>query len=164
MPGLQHALGRMLSGMVLVDSGWRTAMELALDQPDLVLLTRRGDRLGGDGPWRIGDDAATVTQAAFEEAVAHAGVADAARSDAATRVERARAALDAARARATELLALEHRRTMISERLAVVDARLAARDRDEQAQAERQRAGLMAREFRVRRAQRATRRLFDPCR
>ena len=69
--------------MVLVDSGWRTAMELALDQPDLVLVTRRGDRLGGDGPWRIGDDAATVTQAAFEEAVAHAGVADAARSDAA---------------------------------------------------------------------------------
>ena len=57
----------------------------------------------------------------------------------------ARAALDGARARATELLALEHRRTMISERLAVVDARLAARDRDEQEQAERQRASLVAR-------------------
>ncbi len=145
VPGLQHALGRMLAGMVLVDSGWRTAMELALDQPDLVLLTRRGDRLGGNGPWRIGDDAATVTQAAFEEAIAHAGVAETARSEAAARVERARAALDIARARATELLALEHRRTMISERLAVVEARLAARDRDEQVQAERQRAGLIAR-------------------
>ena len=68
----------MLAGMVLVDSGWRTAMELALDQPDLVLLTRQGDRLGGVAPWRIGDDAATVTQAAFEEAVAHAGEAEAA--------------------------------------------------------------------------------------
>ena len=34
---------------------------------------------------------------------------------------------------------------MVSERLAVVEARLAARDRDEQVQAERQRAGLMAR-------------------
>ena len=82
MPGLQHALGRMLAGMVLVDSGWRTAMELALDQPDLVLLTRGGDRLGGDGPWRIGDDAATVTQAAFEEAVAQVGVVEAERADA----------------------------------------------------------------------------------
>src|SRR5436305_300598 len=63
VPGLQHALGRMLAGMVLVDSGWRTAMELALDQPDLVLLTSRGDRFGGGEPWRIGGDAATVTQA-----------------------------------------------------------------------------------------------------
>ena len=102
VPGLQQALGRMLAGMVLVDSGWRTAMELALDQPDLVLVTRRGDRLGGDGLWRIGDDAATVTRAAFEEAIALASVADTARSDAAVQVERARAALDTARARATE--------------------------------------------------------------
>jgi chromosome segregation protein len=145
VPGLQNALGRMLAGMVLVDAGWRTAMELALDRPDLVLITRRGDRLGGDGPWRIGDDAATVTQAAFEEAVAQVSVAEAERSEAATRVEHARAALDGARARATELLALEHRRTMISERLAVVEARLAARDRDEQEQAEAQRANLVAR-------------------
>ena len=69
--------------MVLVDSGWRTAMELALDQPDLVVVTSVGDRFGGGGPWRIGDDAATVTQAAFEEAIAHAGDAEAARLEAA---------------------------------------------------------------------------------
>ena len=29
VPGLQHVLSRMLEGMVLVDAGWRTAMELA---------------------------------------------------------------------------------------------------------------------------------------
>jgi chromosome segregation protein len=145
VPGLQHALGRMFAGMVLVDSGWRTAMELALDQPDLVLLTSGGDRFGGGEPWRIGGDAATVTQAAFEEAIARAGDAENARMEAAVRVERARAALDAARARATDLLALEHRRTMVSERLAVVDERLAARDQHAQERAERERAAMLAR-------------------
>ena len=144
-PGLQRALGRMLAGMVLVDSGWRTAMELALDQPDLVLVTPRGDRFGGGGPWRIGGDATMVTRAAFEEAIARAGEAETARADAAVGVERARAELDATRARATELAALEHRRTMVSERLATVSSRLAARDRDAQTQAEQQRRSFLAR-------------------
>ena len=112
--------------MVLVDAGWRTAMELALAQPDLVMLTRDGDRLGGDAPWRIGGAAATVTQAAFEEAVAQVGVVEAERADAATLVERGHALSSTPHvARATESLALEHRRTMISERLAglLVDVR-----------------------------------------
>jgi chromosome segregation protein len=146
VPGLQPLLGRMLAGMVLVDAGWRTALELALAQPDLVFLTPGGDRLGGGAPWQIGSAAAaTVTQAAFEEAIAHAADAEAARADAASGVERARALLDTARASATELLALEHRRAMVEERLATVEARLAARDRDEQEHAERQRASSVAR-------------------
>jgi chromosome segregation protein len=145
VPGLQHALGRMLAGMVLVDGGWRTAMELALAQPDLVVLTPAGDRFGGTGPWSVGGNAATVTQSAFEEALARASEAETARADAAVLVERSRAGLDTARAHATELLALEHRRTMVQERLATVEARLAARDRDEQAQAERARDTLLRR-------------------
>jgi chromosome segregation protein len=145
VPGLHHALGRLLAGTVLVDGGWRTAMELALAHPDLVVLTRHGDRLGGGGPWRIGGEAATVTHGAFEEAVARAADAEGTRSDAATRVERARAALDTARAAATDRLTLEHRRTMVQERLDAVDRRLAARDRDEQVHAERQRAALVRR-------------------
>ncbi|HXY91856.1 MAG TPA: AAA family ATPase, partial [Acidimicrobiia bacterium] len=145
VPGLHSLLGRMLARMVLVDSGWRTALELALAHPELVVLTSSGDRLGGGGPWRIGGDAATVTQGAFEEAVAHTVDAEAARTRAAERVEGARASLDRARATATDLLALEHRRTMVEERLQAVVARLAARDRDEQARAEQVRASFLAR-------------------
>ncbi len=145
VPGLQRALGRMLARTVLVDSGWRTALELALAHPELVVLTRSGDRLGGGGPWRIGADTATVTQGAFEEAVARAVEAEASRAQAAAEVERARAVLDRARASAADILALEHRRAMVEERLSTVEERLAARDRDEQAEAERHRATLVAR-------------------
>jgi len=130
---------------VLVDGGWRTAMEVALAHPDLVVLTRKGDRLGGGRPWHLGGEATAVTHGAFEEAVARAAEAEGARSDAAARVERARAALDTARAAATDRLTLEHRRAMVQERLDAVDRRLAARDRDEQAQAERERAALVQR-------------------
>src|SRR5439155_19351480 len=145
VPGMQHALGRMLSGMVVVDSGWRAAMEVSLAHPDLVVLTPSGDRFGGGLPWRIGGAASTVTHAAFEEAVGRAAEAEANRSDRAAGVGQARAALDTARAAAADLLALEHRRTMVHERLVAVEARLAARDRDEHAQAERQRARLLGR-------------------
>jgi chromosome segregation protein len=145
VPGLSAVLGRLLGGMVLVDTGWRTALELALAQPDLVFVTRHGDRLGGPA-WHVAsDETTTVTQAALEEAVARAVEAETARADAVARVEAARSALDAARSAATEVLALEHRRTMVDERLTAVSARLAARDRHEQEHAERQRASLVAR-------------------
>jgi chromosome segregation protein len=145
VPGLSAVLGRLLGGMVLVDTGWRTALELALAQPDLVFVTRHGDRLGG-AAWHVAsDESTTVTQAALEEAIARATEAETERADAAARVEEARAKLDTTRARATEVLALEHRRTMVDERLTAVSARLAARDRHEQEHAERQRADLVAR-------------------
>jgi chromosome segregation protein len=145
VPGLSAVLGRLLGGMVLVDTGWRTALELALAQPDLVFVTRYGDRLGG-AAWHVAsDETTTVTQAALEEAVARTTEAETDRADAAARVEEARAKLDTTRAAATDVLALEHRRTMVDERLTAVTARLAARDRHEQEHAERQRADLVAR-------------------
>ncbi len=146
LPGLQHVLTRLLAGMVLVDAGWRTAMELALAEPDLVVLTREGDRLGGHAPWRIGavGDAA-VTQAAFEEAIARAGDAAAAREAAERDVQHARAALDAVRSRTTEHVAAEHRRTMLRDRLDAIESRLAQRDGAAQARAEAQRRALHAR-------------------
>ena len=99
VPGLEQALGHLLSGVVLVDAGWRTALEHALAHPDLVVLTPGGDRLGGRAPWRISaGNAAAVTQAAFEEAVARTASAEIARAEAARAVEEARAALEAARA------------------------------------------------------------------
>ncbi|MET0627726.1 MAG: AAA family ATPase [Acidimicrobiia bacterium] len=146
LPGLQHALSRLLAGIVLVDAGWRTAMELALAEPDLVVVTREGDRLGGGAPWRIGgagDEA--VTQAAFEEAMSRASDADAARVIAEEAVQTARADLDVARSAAARHVEAEHRRTMLHERLAAVETRLAARDGDAQARAEAQRHALHSR-------------------
>ena len=143
---LEHALTRMLSGVVVVDAGWRTAMELVLAEPDLIVVTRDGDRLGGTSPWRIGgagDEA--FTQAALEEALARAGEASSASTEAERAVETARAALDVARASAAQHVAAEHRRTMLLERLASVETRLEAHDDDAQARAAEQRRELSAR-------------------
>ncbi len=145
VPGLEQALGHLLSGVVLVDAGWRTALEHALAHPDLVVLTPGGDRLGGRAPWRISaGNAAAVTQAAFEEAVAHTASAEIARAEAARAVEEARAALEAARVHAVERTTLEQRRMMLAERLVAIEARLSSLDPDAQARAERARAGLVA--------------------
>src|SRR5262249_19220780 len=107
--GVQNAVNRMLAGMVMVDGGWRTAIERALAPPDFVGGPPGGDRRGGGLRGGTGSGAAAPTHRALEEAVAHTGHAEAARGDAAARVERARARLDTARAAATDLLAFEHR-------------------------------------------------------
>jgi chromosome segregation protein len=144
VPGLDQSLGHLLAGAVLVEAGWRTALELALAHPDLVVLTPGGDRLGGRAPWRIGSGSgAAVTQAAFEEAVAQAAQAEVARADAARAVEVARASLELARTRAVERGSLEQRRRMLGERLAAVEDRLGSLDPEAQARAERRRAALV---------------------
>ncbi len=145
VPGLEQALGHLLSGVVLVDAGWRTALEHALAHPDLVVLTPSGDRLGGRAPWRISaGNAAAVTQAAFEEAVARAAGAEIARVAAEGAVEQARVAVETARAQAVDRTALEQRRVMLAERLAAIETRLSSLDPDAQARAERARAALVA--------------------
>ena len=145
-PGLQQALGRMLAGHVFVDAGWRTALELALAQPDLVIVTPVGDRLGGGGPWHIGAAAdAAVTRAAFDEAVAQAATAARERDATAAAVAEARARLDAARAGALDRSTREQRRGVLRERLAAIEERLSARDPAAQVAAERQRSRLMDR-------------------
>ena len=145
-PGLQQALGRMLAGHVFVDAGWRTALELALAHPDLVIVTPVGDRLGGGGPWHIGAAAdAAVTRAAFDEAVAQAATAARERDATAAAVAEARARLDAARAGALDRSTREQRRGVLRERLAAIEERLSARDPGAQVAAERQRSRLMDR-------------------
>jgi chromosome segregation protein len=109
------------------------------------VLTPGGDRLGGRAPWRISaGNAAAVTQAAFEEAVARAAGAEVARAEAEGAVHQARAAVERARADAVERTALEQRRVMLLERLAAIEARLSSLDSDAQARAERARAALVA--------------------
>jgi chromosome segregation protein len=175
-PGLDRVLERLLAGVVLVEGGWRAALDAVLAQPDVVAVTSDGDRLGGPGPWRFGGGTApAVTQAALDEAATDAAegeraraAAQAARAEAAARLDAARAShRDAQAARdaaVAELDAqaegvaamrrdLEMRVATLAERWAVltrrlegVDERLSGRDAAEHAEAERRRAALSGRE------------------
>ena len=55
--GLQSAVRRMLTGVVLTNSGWSAALDLALEHSRLTVVTTTGDRFGGTGPWRLAGDA-----------------------------------------------------------------------------------------------------------
>ncbi len=175
-PDLDVVLERLLDGVVLVHGGWRTALDTALARPDLVVVTREGDRLGGAGPWRLGGETGTaVTQAALDEAVAEAAAAEtaraaaeAARAEAAAslaavrsrdldaRAERDAAAADLERRAAAvadmrrdlevRAAALEERRAVLTRRLEGVDARLSSRDAAAHAEAERRRGALSGRQ------------------
>ncbi|MBK5288510.1 MAG: chromosome segregation protein SMC, partial [Acidimicrobiia bacterium] len=103
LPGLQATLTRTLAGVVLSDGDWHAAMDLAIANPDLTVMTRAGDRFGGGRPWRFGGDhTAGVTRAALDEAVTAAEAALRTR-------DQARTAVDAARVDLTEVRAAEQR-------------------------------------------------------
>ena len=141
LPGLQATLTRLLGGYVLAEGGWQAAVDLAIENSDLTVMTRAGDRFGGGAPWRFGSgESATVTRAALEEAIENATSAEAAaqRAEAALGEARAvlgqtreteRAAGEAARAererdeRASELEAVR------AERVGLLDAQSADRAR-----------------------------------
>ncbi|HEX3947754.1 MAG TPA: AAA family ATPase, partial [Acidimicrobiales bacterium] len=55
---------------------WEAAIDLALDRPDLVVVTARGDRFADSG-WRVRSTKGVVTAAAVEEAEQRAGEASA---------------------------------------------------------------------------------------
>ncbi|MFN8035694.1 MAG: chromosome segregation protein SMC [Acidimicrobiia bacterium] len=95
LPGLEATLSHFLSGVVLVEAGWRTALDLALTNPGLVCVTPEGDRFGGRALWRAGGGSTGgVTQAALDEAMEQAARADATRAAAEARVHAARERLE----------------------------------------------------------------------
>ncbi len=175
LPGLQPVLAHLLARTVLVETGWEEALDLALAHQGLVVVTPAGDRFGGLGPWRVGGErGAGVTQAALDEAVEHATTAEQHRAATETAVIEARATLATARARAVtadearrqaqadldqrraaatmlrrdlevRAAAIEERRVVLARRLEEVERRLAARDPEAQATAERRRSGLVER-------------------
>ncbi|MCP4963560.1 MAG: AAA family ATPase, partial [Actinomycetia bacterium] len=65
--GADVLLDRLIGSAVVVDGDWRTAADTALDNPDVLIVTREGDRFGASG-WRIGAGGSGATSAAFEEA------------------------------------------------------------------------------------------------
>jgi Chromosome segregation ATPases len=98
LPGLQATLARTLAGVVLSDGDWRAAMEIALANPDLTVMTHTGDRFGGGRPWRFGGDhTAGVTRAALDEAIEAAERAVSTRDVARGEVDAARVLVTTAR-------------------------------------------------------------------
>ena len=172
-PAVATVLTRLLRGVVVVDDRG-AAIDVALEHPDLVAVTPAGDRFGGSSPWRVGGGGVVATQAALREAEEQAAAAEVARAAAEAEVAEAAAELSAVRAgqldadegrqaevRELEARAeaaanarhhlemrgatLEERHTVLRSRLQAVEARLADRDRDAHAAAERQRSALIAR-------------------
>jgi chromosome segregation protein len=97
LPAVEALLDRLLARAVAVDGPWEAALDLALADPSLVVVTRDGDRFAMSG-WRTGVGSAGATGAALEEARAKVAVlaADVARARA--RTEAARGSAEASRA------------------------------------------------------------------
>ena len=73
-PGVGQLLDVLLARAVAVEGGWPAAVDLALERPDLVVVTRQGDRFGAAG-WRTGAAGSGATGAALDEARRQAAAA-----------------------------------------------------------------------------------------
>lgn len=96
---LSSVLDRLFGRAVRVDS-LSSAIDLAIDNPELVVVTEEGDRFSSSG-WRVSAGGGVVTAAAVEEATENAEQARRALLDATSRRQTAREAA----AEATEHLA-----------------------------------------------------------
>ncbi len=67
LPGVDSLVERLIGAAVVVDGGWADALDVAVARPDLVVVTRRGDRCAG-GLWRTGASGSGATGAALAEA------------------------------------------------------------------------------------------------
>jgi chromosome segregation protein len=85
-----------LVGRAVRVAGWEVAVDLALDRPDLVVVTGQGDRFADSG-WRVRSSAGVVTAAAVEEAEHQAADAADQADVAAARLRDARAHAEQAR-------------------------------------------------------------------
>ena len=131
-PAVGALLDRLLADAVAVDGSWADAMDLACGHPDLIVVTRGGDRFAPGG-WRAGAGHAGATGAALDEAQSHATAA-------ASDLDAARAAHGEAREAAAAA------RTAEAEALRVLDRHLARRA---QLVADRQRVEVGRRDLAV---------------
>jgi chromosome segregation protein len=98
--GLDGVLDALVGGAVRTD-GWEQAIDVALDRPDLVVVTAEGDRFARSG-WRVRSTRGVVTAAAVEEAE-QAAVQTAQLADrVASALAEARAAFESSRAAADD--------------------------------------------------------------
>ena len=99
---VEHLLDRVLAGAVAIDGAWHDALDVALANPELVVVTRSGDRFGVSG-WRSGVAGTGATGAALEEARRRAEEGAALVAAASERLASAKAELGEARRAEAEL-------------------------------------------------------------
>ena len=91
---IDEVLDALVGRSVRVDS-WEAALDVALDRPDLVVVTTSGDRFADSG-WRIRSSKGVVTAAAVEDAERRAVEAAARAEESGAAARAARQALDVA--------------------------------------------------------------------
>ena len=108
LPGLEAALDTLLHGSFCAVGGWSDAIDLALSRPDLVVVTREGDRFSSTG-WRVRSGGGVVTAAVVDEARGRADIAAVAAAEAASERVEAQALVEATRAAAAEAVRADDR-------------------------------------------------------
>ncbi len=67
LPGVGQLLDRLLAGVIVVAGDWDEAVDLAMARPELIVVTRDGDRFAPAG-WRLQAAASGASGAALEQA------------------------------------------------------------------------------------------------
>jgi chromosome segregation protein len=67
LPAVESFLDGLLQNAVVAEGGWQEAIDLALARPDLLVVTRTGDRFLG-GLWKTGASGSGATGAALDDA------------------------------------------------------------------------------------------------
>jgi chromosome segregation protein len=106
--GLDRLLDTLLANAVCPLGGWTGAIDLALDRPDLVVVTREGDRFSASG-WRVRAGGGVVTAAVVDEARERAERAQVEAVRAVEERRLARVAVDETRAAAAEAVRSDDR-------------------------------------------------------
>ncbi len=127
-PGLDGVLDTLLHGSCCVTRGWSEAIDLALARPDLVVVTRDGDRFSPTG-WRVRAGAGVVTAAVVDEARERADVARGEAGRAAEERTAARADVESTREAATESVRADDRNEVAHQAARVGHQRVSG-DRD----------------------------------
>jgi chromosome segregation protein len=108
LPGLESVLDTLLDGSFCALGGWSDAIDLALSRPDLVVVTREGDRFSSTG-WRVRSGGGVVTAAVVEEARSRADIATVAAAEAAGERLEAQGLVEASRTAAAEAVRADDR-------------------------------------------------------
>jgi len=97
LPNVNAFLDQLLRSAVVVGTGWQDAIDIAIANPHLVVVTTSGDRCSA-GLWRVGAGGAGATGSALEQARVRASAASDGAARAGAALEEARQAVEAARA------------------------------------------------------------------
>ena len=129
---------------VVVKENHEDAMEAALENPDLCVVTRNGDRFGKAGSWQIGAQRTGASLAAWEEARRNERAASDQRDACRKETEELEAALRKAEEAVRRRGHIEVRSSALEERQQMLRAQL--RDRQQQLEAQREKSEQAAAE------------------